>query len=255
MIDKTDFDFEAVFEVDDYLYFYSESLTDERSEAEVAALEQLLELDHPMTILDLACGFGRHANRLAAKGHTVTGIDLMPGFIELARQDALRRAVQVDYCQGDMRQIDFHQAFDRVCLLFTAFGYFDDDENLLVLKKVTQALKLDGLFIFDTHNRDVFLKDFRPAFVTEKGTDLMIDRISFDTSTGRLYNRRIVIRNGLRKDKPFTIRLYNPSEVRAILAQAGLEVYKLYGSWDGQPLSTESRRMIVVARKTVASDQ
>ena len=74
---QTPFDLGAVFEVDDYMAVYSDDLTDERSDAEVASLGDLLELDSPMQILDLACGFGRHANRLAALGHSVTGIDVM----------------------------------------------------------------------------------------------------------------------------------------------------------------------------------
>jgi len=54
------------------------------------------------------------------------------------------------------------------------------------------------------------MKNTSPAHVTEKSGELMIDRLSFDTLTGRLYNHRIVIRNGVRKDKPFFVRLYNP---------------------------------------------
>ncbi|HSB67602.1 MAG TPA: hypothetical protein VLD65_13575, partial [Anaerolineales bacterium] len=68
-----EFDFAAVFDVDDYLYFYGEMLTDERTDTEVRALVGMLELDNPKRILDLACGFGRHSNRLAALGHTITG--------------------------------------------------------------------------------------------------------------------------------------------------------------------------------------
>ena len=243
------FDFEAVFQVDDYLYFYGDMLTDERTEAEVAALVRLLELDHPMQILDLACGFGRHTNRLAALGHRMTGVDLMPGFLEIARQDAQKRSVQVDYQEGDMRQIQYQGEFDRVLLAFTAFGYFEDDENLLVLQNVERALKPGGLVIFDTHNRDTFLKGFIPCFVNEKESNLMIDRLTFDTQTGRLYNRRIVIRDGVRRDKPFFVRTYNPSEIRTVLAKTGLEITKLLGDWDGNPVSAESRRMIVIARK------
>jgi hypothetical protein len=77
----------------------------------------------------------------------------------------------------------------------------------------------------------------------------MIDRNTFDSATGRLYNRRIIIRDGVRKDKPFFVRIYNPTEIRDVLDRAGLEVYKMYGGWDGQPISTDSHRMVVVARK------
>lgn len=243
------FDLDTIFQVDDYLYFYSESLTDERSDIEVAALVKLLALDHPLDILDLACGFGRHANRLAALGHRVTGVDYMPGFLEIARQDALRRGVQVAYVQGDMRQIDYPSAFDRVMLLFTAFGYFSDGENLLVLEKIARALRPGGLFITDSMNRDGVSQDFRPFNVIEKEGNLMIDRNSFDSLTGLMHNRRITIRNGVRRDMPFAIRIYNPSEMRQMLERAGLEVQAMYGGFDGQPVSADSRRLVVLARK------
>jgi len=246
---KPVFDYDAVFDVDDYLYFYGDMLTDERTEAEVTALVQILELTVPMTILDLACGFGRHANRLAALGHQVTGIDLMPGFLEIARRNAAEKGLQVIYQQGDMRQLSFIEMFDRVMMLFTAFGYFDDEDNLLVLKNVARALKPGGSLVFDIPNRDVILNGFLPYIVTEKDQNLMIDRNTFDSATGRLYNRRIIIRDDVRKDKPFFVRIYNPTEISDVLDRAGLGVYKMYGGWDGQQISTDSRRMVVVARK------
>ncbi len=252
-MDVGEFDFKAVFDVDDYLYFYQETLTDERTEAEVRALVGLLELDHPMKILDLACGFGRHTNRLAALGHALTGIDLTPGFLDIARQDAEQRKVDVSYQQGDMREIAFTAEFDRVMLLFTAFGYFSDQENLQVLVKVGKALKPGGLLIFDTPNRDALLKDMRRFFVIEKDSNLMVDRLSFDGLTGRWINRRIIIRNGIRKDTPYFVRLYNPSELKLLLAQAGLELYHLYSGWEAQEYSADAHRIVVVARKPLGS--
>jgi SAM-dependent methyltransferase len=242
------FDLNAVFEVDDYMYVYGDDLTDERSEAEVAAWVQLLEMDSPLNILDLACGFGRHANRLAALGHTVTGVDIMPSFLEMARQQAKTMGVQVDYRQGDMRQLSFNAEFDRVLLLFTSFGYFNDVENAQVAENVARALKPGGLLAIDMINRDVVARDSPATDVTDKGDGLIINRLSFDVLTGRFHNRRIVIRNGVRKDKPFWIRLYNVQEIQHLLASAGLETHKLLGG-DGQPLSAQSRRLAVIARK------
>jgi SAM-dependent methyltransferase len=243
------FDNRAVFDVEDYMYFYTEMLKPEIADLQVAFLLRELGLSVPAEILDLACGFGRHANRLAALGHHVTGIDLMPGFLEIARQEAMTQNLQVAYRQGDMRQIEFFEQFDAVLLLFTAFGYFEDQENEKVLARIARAIKPGGFFIFDTHNRDVILKGLRPSIVTEKEGNLMIDRLEFDSLSGRLYNRRIVIRNGVRRDKPFFVRLYNPSEVHQMLQRAGLRVEKMYSGWDGEPVSADARRMIVIARK------
>lgn len=243
------FDIEAVFEADDYTYFYSEWLIDERSDREVAALVKLLEMDCPMRILDLACGFGRHANRLAALGHSVTGIDVTQGFLDIAHANAQKLGLSVDYRQLDMRSIDFESTFDRVLLLFTAFGYFNDEENKQVLVKIARALKPGGLLAFDIPNRDMTMKTLPPAVVVEKGKDLMINRNSFDMLNGRWLNQRIIIRDGVRRDKPFSIRLYNPTEIRDLVQSAGLESVQFLGDWDASPLTPETRKMVVLARK------
>lgn len=249
--DKPIFDFRAVFEPEDYLYFYGDALTEERTKREIEFLVRELELDKPMKILDLACGHGRHANRLAELGHSVTGVDITSGFLEIAKRDAKEKGVDVEYIQGDMREISFIEEFDRVFLLFTSFGYFDDDENFRVLKNVSKALNPEGLFCFDTFNRDVFLKNFLPFIVMEKGNDLMINRNTFSSATGRLYNKRIVIRNGKRKDKPFFVRLYNPTEIGDLLNRVGLRIYKMYGDWEPKPFTNDSRRMIIIAKKEI----
>lgn len=242
------FDLNSVFEVDDYLFTYRDDLTEERTNREVASLVKLLELETPLKILDLACGFGRHANRLAALGHTVTGVDYMPGFLDLARQQAAEMGVQVDYIQEDMREVSFREEFDRVLLLFSSFGYFEDCENEQVLRNMFRALKPGGSLFLDMPNRDIFLKDLPASEVIEKSSDLLINRYSFDVLTGRFHNRRIIIRNGIRKDKPYSIRLYNATEMCALLDLAGIASYNLLGE-DNQPISARSRRMLVIARK------
>lgn len=244
------FNLESVFEADDYLYFYSDSLTDERSDREVASLVKLLDLRPPMKILDLACGFGRHANRLAALGYSVTGVDQSADFLNLARKHASDMRVDVNYLQVDMRQIEFVEEFDVVIMMFTTFGYFSDSDNFRMLENIARALKPGGLLGFDIPNRDVTLKVLPPAVVLEKNRDLMINRNSFDMLSGRWHNQRIVIRNGIRKDKPFSIRLYNPTEIRELVQKAGMEVSHLYGDWSGQQLSAESRGMVVLAQKS-----
>lgn len=248
-LDQLSFDLDSVFEVDDYMYFYSDMLTPERTQQQLDFLVRELELHDPQTILDLACGFGRHANPLAALGHRVIGVDLTPGFLEIAEREAKGLGVQVDYRQEDMRLLDASEEFDRVLLLFTAFGYFEDDENLRVLQNIARALKPAGMLIFDIQNRDAFLKDFLPFHVSEKEGNLMIDRHTFDSLTGRLHNQRIVIRDGMRRDKPFFVRLYNPSEIQALLSEAGLEMTRIFGGWDGSPISSDSRRMVIIAKK------
>ena len=242
-------DYDAVFEAEDYLYFYEEHITPEASEKQVDFLVEYLELKKSMKILDLACGHGRHTNRLVQHGYDVVGLDKSKDFLKEARKRAKKFGVDPKYMQGDMRELYFKEDFDRIILMFTAFGYFDDEENLQVLKNVNSALKPGGLFCFDIMNRDYIQKNFLPYIVSEKNGDLMIDRNSFDSETGCLHNRRIVIRNGQRKDKPFLLRLYNPTEIKMWLQKANFKVENIYSNWEGEDLQQDSRRMILIAKK------
>jgi len=147
-----------------------------------------------------------------------------------------------------MRAVSFSEEFDRVVLLFTSFGYFEDDENEQVITNMAHALKPGGWLMFDVPSRDGMLKDLPPADVIDKGGDLLINRFSFDVLTGRFHNRRIVIRNGIRKDKPFSIRLYSATEMGHLLQRVGLVDCKLLDE-HSQPLSVRSRRMMVIAQK------
>jgi len=134
-------DWEAVFEPDDYLYFYYDGLAYEQNEKEVKFIVRELNLKELQKILDLACGYGRHTNKLAALGHDVTGVDITKGFLEMAGHEAKEMNTNSRYIVQDMREINFHNEFDCVISMSTSFGFFKDDENFLVLENVSRALK------------------------------------------------------------------------------------------------------------------
>ncbi|AEC52642.1 putative protein Methyltransferase type 11 [Pyrococcus sp. NA2] len=245
----SDFNIEEVFNVDDYMYFYSEKLTEERTQKEVEFLVKVLELREPKRILDLACGFGRHAIKLGELGHEVVGIDIIDGFLEIARKKAEKKGVNVKFMKGDMREINFEEEFDIVLLLYTSFGYFSDKENFKVLQNVYKALKPGGLFCLDVPNRDFVVRNLSPCSVLEKGEDFMIDMSSFDVLTGRMHVRRMIIRNNQRRVVEYSLRIYTYTELSEMLKRAGFKIEKVYGSFDGKELSLKTPRIIVVAQK------
>jgi len=244
-----EFDFDEVFNQEDYMYFYGKVLTEERTEKEIRFLIDELGLEKTISILDVGCGFGRHSIKLAEKGHYVTGIDRMDGFLRAARKRAEYQGLKINFIQKDMRGMVFNEEFDRALLLFTGFGYFSDDQNLEVLKNISKSLVPGGLFCFDTFNRDAFLKDFLPYHVQEIRNDLMIDRNTFDPKTGRLIDKRIIIRDGKRKNVPFSIRLYDYNEIERLLDQGGMKIDRIYGDWDKSPFTVDSKGMKIIAKK------
>jgi SAM-dependent methyltransferase len=243
------FDWDSVFDVEDYLYFYDDTLRAERTEHQVDVLEQNLAMLSPMRVLDLGCGHGRHALELARRGHAVVGLDRSAGFLELGRKDAAAERLPVEFVQGDMREIAYEEAFDRVICLFDVFGVHRDEENLDVLRRIARALRPAGRACLDVRNRDWIVRALLPMTVMQKGQDLMIDRHVFDPISGRLLDSRILVRDGKTREARFSVRLYSFSELRALLASVGLRVIDAFGTWEGEPIHLGHNRMILMVDK------
>jgi ubiquinone/menaquinone biosynthesis C-methylase UbiE len=97
------------------------------------------------TLLDIACGTGKHVYYLR-NYYTVEGLDLNPELLELARQ----RCPDVTFHQGNM--VDFHleRSFDVVTCLFSAIGYVKTVGNLdNTVAKMAQHLKSGGMLVVE----------------------------------------------------------------------------------------------------------
>ncbi|HWI01787.1 MAG TPA: methyltransferase domain-containing protein [Propionibacteriaceae bacterium] len=239
------FDFDEVFDAD-YLFFYEPLLADV-TEADVDTIWLLLQLEPDMEVLDLACGHGRIANRLAERGARVTGLDATALFLDRARRDATSLGVEVDYVDGDMRLLPFRdERFDRVLSWFTSFGYFDDQDNRRVLEEAHRVLRPDGTLLVENNNLVELLPRWQPSLVSERDGHFLIDRSRFDPTTGRAKTERVIIRDGRTRRFVYSVRMFVAAELRDWLLRAGFASVDLVDH-NGDPLTVGSRRMVSIA--------
>jgi ubiquinone/menaquinone biosynthesis C-methylase UbiE len=89
--------------------------------------------------LDLACGTGAVAERAAAFGARVTGIDLAPALIETARERAAERRLEIDYRVGDCERLELDDAsFDVVSSTCGVMFAPDHEATARELARVTR---------------------------------------------------------------------------------------------------------------------
>ena len=227
----------------------------ERTRREVDFVVERLELEPGARVLDLACGRGRHSVELARRGFRVTGVDLSPRSLELGREAARAAGVEVELVLSDMREIAYEAAFDAAVNLFTAFGYFEDEEDdRLVVGRVASALVPGGAFLLDTLNLLWLARGFRPrewqAF--EDGTALLEER-DYDPLSGRIAGVWTFVRpDGRRTELRHSLRVYTPAELARMFRAAGLAVEGAWGDFDGSPLGLESEghRTVLLGRKS-----
>jgi len=149
---------------------------------------------------------------------------------------------------GDMRQLPWTCQFDRVVNWSTAFGYFDDITNRAVLDGIARVLRPGGRLVMDLDNLTSFLGAYCPSRVVaaRENGDMLVDRYHLDALTGRFEAERTVIRAGRARRVNFVKRLFGFPELRDWLLAAGFTAVTGYGE-NGQPLTADHRRMIVVA--------
>jgi SAM-dependent methyltransferase len=234
---------------EDYLYFYGELIGDERSDADAELVARLLALSAEARVLDVPCGAGRIAGRLARRGCSVVGLDINERFLALARE----RYPKVVFEHCDMRGLRYQAEFDAVVNWFTSFGYFDSATNDAVLAAFARALKPGGQLLLELHNpghlaRLLELAGGSVASLAEREGDLMVDRTTYGAAGGYSRTERFIVRDGELRKCEFSLEQIPADQLLRRLEEAGFGEVRLYGRGGG-PFEADGPRLIAVAER------
>lgn len=198
----------------------------------------------PRTVLDLACGAGRHTEALRRHGYPAVGVDLS--------LTLLLHPPRVPAVAGNMISLPFADAcFDWVLNFFTSFGYFERErENFRVLEEIMRVITPEGRFLIDFLNRDSVLANLQPREVQEiQGRRVEIERW-YDAESRRINKRmKICATEGPPQTYLESVRAYSREEVTIGLRWAGLEADDTFGNFQGDPFDSDSERLIIVGHK------
>jgi len=114
-----------------------------------------------LNILDLGCGPGLYAEKLAEAGHHVTGVDFSENSIRYASDHARTKNLDIDYICRDYLTLEYRNKFDVVLLVYTDFGVLIPSERDKLLTIIHNALKSGGRFLFDVINEKNLEQKFR----------------------------------------------------------------------------------------------
>jgi SAM-dependent methyltransferase len=219
---------------DDRYFAFFDELAQGRAtaEADVEFIERALDLQAAGRILDVGCGFGRHAVPLAARGFRVTGVDLSERMLAAAEQLAHSRSVAPVLVRRDMRDLSGLGPFDACVCLYTVLGVFEHDaEDLKVLRAIHDVLVPGGRLLLDLSNSPGVSRHWPGDLWKETPIGIRRARTSYDPLTARLTTEHSIYHpDGRREILPTSVvRMYAPHEVAAMLREAGFVVDQLYG--------------------------
>lgn len=209
-------------------------------------------------LLDLCCGYGRHAIELARRGFTVTGIDRSSHMLQLAEREAVS-VEGVKFENRDMRSIGHVGEFDMAISIFSSFGLLENDhENEMVIASLSKAMRApNAILILDILNRDEVIKKIRElshqeTTFNEDGV-VLVEDYEYDERTKYLKGSKKVLYlsdGRLKTEGTFVMRLYSYEEIKQLLEKYGMKVVDRYGGLDIKAaFSNASTRMVLVAKK------
>ena len=216
--------------------------------------------------LEIACGAGRVSIPIARLGFAVTGLDIVPGMVELARAKAA--GLPARWVVGDGRAFDLGERFRLIFLTGNAFQLFlTNADQAALLERARAHLHDEGLFAFETRNPR--WADPLPTFPLletraeeeEWGSHTDGGGRQARVSTTQVYDHVAQIlhltshrrwREGERERTAITriaLRYTFPQELAALLRHNGFTILRQHGDWNLEPLTAASPSIIVVCRK------
>ncbi len=205
-------------------------------------------------VLDLACGFGRHSLALARMGHAVTGVDLNPDFISEAASKAAELNLDARFIRRDMREFIEPEGYSHIILMYNSFGYFrDPEDDSRVLFNCFSSLRSGGKLLLQATPRE-FIQAVRPSgsyswrHEEEDGTVRLEET---EASPDWTWNttRWTVITGNEQHRYTYGMRLYDSSELEALLASRGFISISEFSSLGGEPYERGKGPLTVLAVK------
>ncbi|NBR15902.1 MAG: class I SAM-dependent methyltransferase [Crocinitomicaceae bacterium] len=228
---------------------YYHQLYQNRNEEEavlfISNLLQFLNLPKSSSLLDLACGKGRHSVTLNSFDYKVLGVDLAANSIQAASKFENET---LSFATHDMREVIEGKTFDAIFNLFTSFGYFDNEsENEKVCASISKMLSSKGKLVIDFMNAEKVIQKLVQSETKRVG--------ELDFHLERRYDGNHIFKdirfhdNG--RDFHFTERVQGLKleDFKRLLEQE-FTILATFGSFDLQPFSaSDSDRLIIIAEK------
>jgi SAM-dependent methyltransferase len=206
------------------------------------------------SILDLACGFGRHSLALSKQGYRVLGVDLNPGFVAEASRKAQAMGSGARFLCADMR--DFHEtaSFDHIILMYNSFGYFQDPkDDEKVIENSFDSLRPGGNLLLQATTRELIMAG-RPSrqsryWFEEEDGGIRLEEATANEDWTWNATRWILLKGAERREYSYGMRIYGTEELCDLLSTKGFASIVPYGDLGGRTYDSVKNHLTLAAKK------
>ena len=220
-----------------------------------------LGLERGSRLLDLGCGPGLYANRIAAYGVEVLGIDVSRRSLDFARSQAQARSLPTLFRQGNYLESELGIGYDAAILIYEDYCALSPAQRVSLLSRIHTALLPGGRLLFDVTSTSRF-SQYRDAVVAEPNLmdGFWADPPYLGTQETWTYpDLRLVLERYTIDAQTSTRQFWNwtqclsPQEVSAELAATGFGAPAYFGDVTGTGFEPSAPTFTVLTRRTATT--
>ncbi len=220
---------------------------------EVDFLLNELNLHKGQHILDIPCGYGRHAIEFAKRGFKVTGVDISQTFMAGLTEKIKLENLDINAINTDILTMQLHQRFSGAVCMGNSFGYFNFDKMKLFVEKVSSSLETGARFII---NSGMIAESILPNFSNySKNKSYNIGNISMEVTNIYNVDESFMVSNlhytkeGRTEEHAFKHYVFTLAEVKRLLQAYGLTTIATYSSPSKTEFNLGDQQVYIVAKK------
>ena len=221
------------------------------TKAEIDFLIATAGLQEGSKVLDLMCGYGRHALALAKKGITVTAVDNLGNYINEVQETVNKEQLPVRCIQADVLDYEPGEMFDLVICLGNNLSFFDQDETDTLFSMIGARTKPGGWFVANTWTiAEIVFKNFTPNSWSEtNGLRYLVNsKVYFDPT--RIEIETIITpQRGEEERKRAVDYIYSLNEMQTTLEKSGFAINEIWSIPGKRKFALGEPRAYIVAEK------
>lgn len=221
------------------------------SRAEVNFLVEYNHLIPGNKVLDLMCGYGRHALALSRKGIKVMAIDNLADYINEIKEIAGKEDLPVTAIQADVIQFDPREYFDLAICMGNSLSFFDRNDIMKLFTTISSNLRKRGRFIVNTLMlKEIVSENFHEKTSFDAGGMKLIANSKFLPDPLRIEAETILITPaGNRETKKAVDYIFSLREYEEMFNEAGLKLHEVFSIPGKKKFERGEPRAYIIAEK------
>ncbi len=234
-----------------YKDIWKSMIPDELTGKEVDFMLPYFNLQPGSKVLDLMCGYGRHAIALARKGIFVTAIDNLGDYTSEIGETGEKEQLPLKVIRADVMNYTINDQYDLALCMGNSLNFFNAADTIKLLSNVSAHLKKGGYLLINTWSiAEIAIKNFNPKSWSTIGDLKFLADSTFLFQPNRIETVSTTIApDGKTEVKTGVDYIFSLNEMESMLQTAGLALKEVYSIPGRKKFTIGEPRAYILAMK------